>query len=168
MASIVFNQEDGEDKLLSQALYVDEDDLNQSLDDQEAAKSGEEYLKRVIQESRRFDGVKTGKILFKTVVFSVRIRFLSADNAEELLAAAPEIATHVDRQKDKADKDILPSKEWQDQQVSDFAETRTKLARHTALIKLEKSAAASSEQNKFPTKESGLFLFLFGIRFSIK
>ena len=65
MASLVFDQDEGEDKLLSQALYVDKDKLNQGGDEAETSvpKSGEEYLKRVIKESRKFNFVETGKLV---------------------------------------------------------------------------------------------------------
>jgi hypothetical protein len=60
MASVVFDQDDAEDKLLSQALYVDEDEVVGDDDEIILPASGEEYLKQVVRESKKFKFVETG------------------------------------------------------------------------------------------------------------
>ena len=64
MASLVFEQDDKEEELLAQALYVDEDRLDVDEDDQRPPASGEEYLKKVVRESKKFKFVETGNFCF--------------------------------------------------------------------------------------------------------
>ena len=61
MASIVFEQDDKEEELLAQALYVDEDGLDVDDQDDRPPASGEEYLKKVVRESKKLKFVETGK-----------------------------------------------------------------------------------------------------------
>ena len=59
--ALTFAQEDAEEELLSKALYVDEGDLDSStLDPNKPPATAEEYIKGVIHEARKLDGVSIG------------------------------------------------------------------------------------------------------------
>ena len=148
MASLVFEQDDKEEQLLAQALYVDEDQLDVDDDDQGPPASGEEYLKKVVRESKKLKFVET------------------AANAEELLGRAPEKATHVDRLKAEVGQDYIPTKEWQDNQVREFSDVRLKLNRHFAYVKQSKSETKPN----FPSSknEAGWCTYCFGTEFWLK
>ena len=165
MASLVFEQDDKEEELLAQALYVDEDRLDVDEDDQRPPASGEEYLKKVVRESKKFKFVETGNFccFFVPKDFWDFFHFL-AENADELLGKVPEKATHVDRLKAEVGQDYLPSKEWQDIQVKNFTDVRLKLARHIALLKQSES---DSKPTKFPSSknEGGWCTLCFGSEF---
>lgn len=62
MASLRFQQDDEEEQLLAQALYVDQADCaDEDLLDEQQPASGEEYLRKVVRESKKLDFVKTGR-----------------------------------------------------------------------------------------------------------
>ena len=50
---------------------------------------------------------------------------------------APQQPTHFDRRKIDTTENLLPSKEWQEEQVKNFTEVRLKVARHLALVHKE-------------------------------
>ena len=65
MASLVFDQEDAEEQILSQALYVNEIDLVDDDDEQERPPAtGEEYLRKVVREAKKLQFATTGNIWF--------------------------------------------------------------------------------------------------------
>ena len=49
----------------------------------------------------------------------------------------PQQPTHFDRRKIDTTENLLPSKEWQEEQVKNFTEVRLKVARHLALVHKE-------------------------------
>ena len=66
MASLVFDQEDAEEEILSQALYVNEIDLVDDDDDERERPpaTGEEYLRKVVREAKKLQFATTGNIWF--------------------------------------------------------------------------------------------------------
>jgi len=147
MASLVFDHEDAEEKLLAQALFVNDVDLGDE-DDllEQPPATGEEYLRKVVREAN--------KLKFAT----------TAENADQLLNKAPEQPTHVDRRKTDISENLLPTKEWQSEQVKKFTKVRLKLARHLALVKISDN---SSDTQKFPSakNEYGWCTFCLGNEF---
>ena len=57
---MAFQQEDAEEELLAQALYVDENDLGEDDDQNIPPTSGEEYLRKVVKESKKLQFATTG------------------------------------------------------------------------------------------------------------
>ena len=57
----------------------------------------------------------------------------------------------------KQSKAILPTKEWQNKQTSDFSETRAKFARHVASV--QKPGVPNKKRHKLPSKtnERGIY-----------
>ena len=60
MASLVFEQDDADDQLLAQALYVAEEDIVDEVQERPPA-TGEEYLKQVVRQAKRLEFATTGK-----------------------------------------------------------------------------------------------------------
>ena len=80
-----------------------------------------------------------------------------ADNAEELLKKNPDRATHVDRQKSATGEKLLPSKEWQEEQVKDFTNVRLRITRHVALLN-EKGEKTKVKFPKLKDEEGKIFI----------
>ena len=57
MASLTFDHEDEGDQLLAQALYVSD---NEGEENNQPAASGEEYLRKVVKERKKFEDIETG------------------------------------------------------------------------------------------------------------
>ena len=53
MASLVFDQEDAEEQILAQALYVNEIDLVDDDEQERPPATGEEYLRKVVREAKK-------------------------------------------------------------------------------------------------------------------
>ena len=66
---------------------------------------------------------------------------------------APQQPTHFDRRKIDTTENLLPSKEWQEEQVKNFTEIRLKVARHLALVHKE-DTTPGTETIKFPSLKS--------------
>ena len=64
MASLVFDQEDAEEQILSQALYVNEIDLVDDDEQERPPATGEEYLRKVVREAKKLQFATTGNIWF--------------------------------------------------------------------------------------------------------
>ena len=61
MSKVAFEQDDAEDQILAQALYVDQEDLGAEEDQEQVPPStGEEYLKQVVRQAKKLDFVTTG------------------------------------------------------------------------------------------------------------
>ena len=61
MASLVFEQDDADDQLLAQALYVAEEDIVDDEVQERPPATGEEYLKQVVRQAKRLEFATTGK-----------------------------------------------------------------------------------------------------------
>lgn len=136
-SSLAFEQDEAEERFLNQALYVDlekagvDDGQVEEDNSSRPPATGEEYLRQVIREAKKYKAVTT------------------ADNAKDLLALPPERPTHVDRQKAEVNRKLLASTEWQRGQVQDFSAVRTQVARHSAL-----DPAAVGTKTKQPKKDN--------------
>ena len=73
---------------------------------------------------------------------------ISASNAEELLAVSADKPTHVNRCKADISSEVLPTKEWQNEQIANFSNARLKIARHFALQK--QNSSQEQEKIKLP------------------
>ena len=62
MASLVFDQEDAEEQILAQALYVNEIDLVDDDEQERPPATGEEYLRKVVREAKKLQFSTTGNI----------------------------------------------------------------------------------------------------------
>ena len=62
MATISFGREEEEDQLLAQALFVDENEIDDTEGDNNPPASGEEYLRKVVKERKKFEVIGTGAI----------------------------------------------------------------------------------------------------------
>ena len=65
MASLTFDHEDEGDQLLAQALYVSD---NEGEENDQPAASGEEYLRKVVKERKKFEDIETGKWFWITLL----------------------------------------------------------------------------------------------------
>ena len=61
MATLNFDHEDDQDQLLSQALYVNENEIDDGEDEHLAPASGEEYLRKVVKERKKYEVIETGE-----------------------------------------------------------------------------------------------------------
>lgn len=85
-----------------------------------------------------------------------------------MLGRAPDQPTHVDRNKAEIVQEaLLPSKEWQNQQVVEFTNVRMKIARNTAYLESISDDDKSRSKVKFPSNknEEGWCKFCFGEEF---
>ncbi|XP_046656873.1 gem-associated protein 2-like [Daphnia pulicaria] len=102
------------DEFLHKALYVEETD--EDIDFESAPSTGQEYLRRVIVESRKCEAV---------VVADMKGKKLKAQTVKYTTDSGCPPAPEV----------FLPSKEWQQFQVSQFSCLRSRMAKHLARLK---------------------------------
>ena len=60
MASLIFDREQDEDQLLTQALYIDDNEIDDIEGSDKPPATGEEYLRKVVKERRKCDDTSTG------------------------------------------------------------------------------------------------------------
>eukprot|EP00092_Neocalanus_flemingeri_P004857 GFUD01005227.1.p1 GENE.GFUD01005227.1~~GFUD01005227.1.p1 ORF type:complete len:315 (-),score=127.47 GFUD01005227.1:284-1177(-) len=143
--SLKFNNEDndGNDDLMSAALFV-EDSKDKDDDDGKPPQDGMEYLRQVIKERRRVPGTVTADI--DPVKISTKSSKVGAKT--DVRSSPPPLLSG--RHKAAPPPGCCPGVTWQREQVKQFSEVRTKLAKHLKLTKLN----GEVEKHKIPDKKN--------------
>jgi len=139
-----FAQDDAEEELLAKALYVEDgSDASVPFDPTKPPATAEEYLKSVMQEAKHLEGVAIAK------------------NANKLTSNKVQVTVR-EKADIKQSKAILPTQEWQNQQIKDFSETRAIFARHVASV--QKPGIPNKKRHKLPSKtnERGWCCYCYG------
>lgn len=142
--ALSFAQDDAEEELLAKALYVDDaKDVSVPFDPNKPPATAEEYLKSVMKEAQNLDGVSIAK------------------NANKLTSNTVHVAIR-EKANIKQSSTILPTQEWQNEQISEFSKTRVKLARHIAFV--QKPGVPNKTRHKLPSKtnERGWCCYCYG------
>ena len=86
--------------------------------------------------------------------------FILAKNANKLTSNKVQVTVR-EKADIKQSKAILPTQEWQNQQIKDFSETRAIFARHVASV--QKPGIPNKKRHKLPSKtnERGIYYFEF-------
>ena len=84
--------------------------------------------------------------------------FILAKNANKLTSNKVQVTVR-EKADIKQSKAILPTQEWQNQQIKDFSETRAIFARHVASV--QKPGVPNKKRHKLPSKtnERGIYYF---------
>lgn len=134
-------EQDGEDDLMTAALYVG-DIKDDEDDDGKPPEDGMAFLRQVVKERKRIPEVvstdiNTDKIA--TIKANVETKPTEEESPAQLLG----------RLKAAAPPGCCPGVVWQREQVKQFSEVRSNLARHIKLIKFEEK-----EKQKIPDKKN--------------
>jgi len=146
--SLKFNSADddgGNDDLMSAALFV-EDSKDKDDDDGRPPQDGMEYLRQVIKERKRVpDTVTADPIKISTKSAKVDTQGQAAVSTS---ISSPSLLSG--RHKAAPPPGCCPGVVWQREQVKQFSEVRTKLARHVKLTKI----SGDGEKHKIPDKKN--------------
>jgi len=145
MSALKFKHDEGPEDLMPKALAIPEDSSDEENEgNANPPMDGFAYLKSVIKERRRIPDTVTAKIDSKKI---------KAPTCIDTFAGCGRVKPEVP-------ESYLPSKKWQNEQVSEFSDTRLKLNRHLSLIK----SKGEFKPLKIPDKENEMLwcLFCFG------
>ena len=90
------------------------------------------------------------------IILSHYHHFILAKNANKLTSNKVQVTVR-EKADIKQSKAILPTQEWQNQQIKDFSETRAIFARHVASV--QKPGVPNKKRHKLPSKtnERGIY-----------
>jgi len=138
--SLRFKTEDeggGNDDLMSAALYVDTNDKDD--DDEKPPQDGMAYLRQVIKERKRVPDTVTAEVTPK----QKQEKSMKEENGAQSRILEG-------RHKVSPPAGCCPGQVWQREQVKQFSEVRTKLARHVKLV----LAGGQQENIKIPDRKN--------------
>jgi len=141
--SLKFNTaaDDGDDDLMSAALYVGDSNAKDD-DDSKPPQDGMEYLRQVIKERKRVPDTVTANIEPMKIPKNTQQKDSTRDNQSPSVMSG--------RHKAAPPPGCCPGVAWQREQVKQFSEVRAKLARHVQMIKL----SGEGEKHNIPDKRN--------------
>jgi len=144
MSALKFKHDEGPEDLMPKALAIPDDSSEEENSDENPPMDGFAYLKSVIKERKRIPDTVTAEIDSKKI---------KAPTCIDTFAGCGRVKPEVP-------ESYLPSKKWQNEQVTEFSDTRLKLNRHLSLIK----SKGEFKPLKIPDKENEMLwcLFCFG------
>eukprot|EP00088_Acartia_fossae_P000130 TRINITY_DN1003_c0_g1_i1.p1 TRINITY_DN1003_c0_g1~~TRINITY_DN1003_c0_g1_i1.p1 ORF type:complete len:357 (-),score=80.86 TRINITY_DN1003_c0_g1_i1:175-1245(-) len=147
MSSLKFKHEEKDEDLMPKALDIPDDSSDEDSEssrEKNPPMDGFAFLKSVMKERKRIADVHTAEIDPKKIKTPTCLNSFAG----------------CGRVKPSVPDEFMPSAKWQNEQVSEFSDTRLKLTRHLKLVK----AKQEFQPLKLPDKDNEMLwcLFCFG------